>query len=103
MQKAPCFGRMLQQDRHLIGKIAGTVRMFCHGEMHLLPQARRIVQHRDGTRRGNSAFPFQLVFRIVSCVFSFGVHIGSWSGTRDTKRMDAHRLLTKRVTEQTKK
>jgi len=36
--------------------IACTVRMFCHGEMLLSPHARRIVQHRDGTRRGNSNF-----------------------------------------------
>jgi len=39
-----------------IGKIALTVRMFRHGEMLLLPHARRIVQHRDRTRRGNSHF-----------------------------------------------
>jgi len=39
-----------------IGKIACTVRMFRHGEMLLLPHARRIAQHRDGTRRGNSHF-----------------------------------------------
>jgi len=58
--------------------------MFRHGEMHLLPHARRIMQHRDRTRRGNSAFPFDTVFRIWSCVFSFGAHISSWSRTRDT-------------------
>jgi len=39
-----------------IGKIACTVRMFCHGETLLLPHARRIVQHCDRTRRGNSHF-----------------------------------------------
>jgi len=39
-----------------IGKIAHTVRMFRHGETLLLPHARRIVQHRDRTRRGNSHF-----------------------------------------------
>jgi len=75
---------MLQQDWHLIGKIAYTVRMFRHGEMQLLPHARRIMQHRDRTRRGNSAFLFDIVFRIWSCVFSFGAHISFWSRTRDT-------------------
>jgi len=54
-----------------IGKIDYTVYMFHHGEIHLLPQAHRIMQHRDRTRHGNSAFPFQLVFRIWSCIFSF--------------------------------
>jgi len=39
-----------------IGKIVCTVRMFRHGEMLLLPHARRIVQHRDRRRRGNSHF-----------------------------------------------
>jgi len=67
-----------------IGKIACTVRMFRHGETLLSPHARRIVQHHDGTRRGNSAFLFHFVFRIGSCVFSFGAHISSWSRTRDT-------------------
>jgi len=67
-----------------IGKIAYTARMFRHGETLLLRHARRIVQHRDRTRRGNSAFPFHFVFRIGSCVFSFRAHISSWSRTRDT-------------------
>ena len=67
-----------------IGKIAHTVRMFRHGEMLSLPHARRIVQHREMTRRGNSAFPFHFVFRIRSCVFSFRAHISSWSKTQDT-------------------
>jgi len=67
-----------------IGKIAYTARMFRHGKMLLLPHARRIVQHRDRTRRGNSAFPFHFVFRIGSCVFSFMAHISSWSRTQDT-------------------
>jgi len=38
----------------------------------------------NGTRRGNSSFQFHLVFRIQSCVFSFGTHKSSWSGTQDT-------------------
>ena len=67
-----------------IGKIAYTACMFRHGETLLSPHARRITQHRDRTRRGNSAFPFHFVFRIRSCVFSFGAHISSWSRTRDT-------------------
>jgi len=75
---------MLQQDQHLIGKIDYTVCMFRHGEIHLLPQTRRMIQYRDRTRHGNSAFPFQLMFRIRSCIFSIGMHIGSWSRTRDT-------------------
>jgi len=58
--------------------------MFRHGDIHLLPQALWIVQHRDRTRHGNSAFAFHFVFRIGSCNFSFGAHINSWSGTRDT-------------------
>jgi len=33
---------------------AYTVRMFRHCQMLLLPQARRIMQHRDRTRRGKS-------------------------------------------------
>ena len=45
-------------------KIVHTVRMFRHADVLLLPHARRIVQHRDRTRRGNSSFLFQLVFRI---------------------------------------
>jgi len=55
-----------------------------HGEMLLLPHARRIMQHRDTTRRGNSSFLFHFVFRIRSCVFSIRAHISSWSRTRDT-------------------
>jgi len=43
-----------------IGKIAHTVRVFRHGEMLLLPHARRIAQHRDRTRRGNSHFSVPL-------------------------------------------
>jgi len=78
------FDRMPQRDRIFIGKIDYTVCMFCHGEIDLLAQARRIIQHRDRTRRGNSAFPFQLVFRIRSRIFSFGMHIGSRSRTQDT-------------------
>jgi len=39
-----------------IGEIAHTARMFRHGEMLLLPHARRIAQHRDRTRCGNSHF-----------------------------------------------
>jgi len=84
IQNPPCFDLMLQQDWHLIGKIDYTVCMFRHGEIHLLLQVRRIAQHRDRTRRGNLAHPFQLVFRIWSCIFSFGMHISSWSRTCDT-------------------
>jgi len=39
-----------------VGKIAYTVRMFRHGEMLLLPHARRITQHHVRTRRRNSHF-----------------------------------------------
>jgi len=58
--------------------------MFRHGEMLLLPHARRIICHRNRTRRGNSSFPFQFVFRIRHCIFSARAHISSWSRTRDT-------------------
>jgi len=78
------FDQILQQDWRLIGKIAYTVHKFCHGEMQLLPHARRIIQHRDRTRSGNSSFPFHIVFCIGSCIFSFRAHISSWSRTRDT-------------------
>jgi len=78
------FAQILQQDWHLIGKIAYTVHILRHGDIHLLPQARRITQQRDRTRRGNSAFLFHFVFRIRSCIFSFGMHIGSGSRTWDT-------------------
>jgi len=54
------------------------VRCFCYHN-----EARRIVQHRDRTRRGNSSFPFHFVFRIGSCIFPFEAHISSWSRTRD--------------------
>jgi len=81
---APCLINCSNKINIFIGKIACTVRMFHHGDMLLLPQARRIAQHCDGTRRGNSKFLFHFAFRIGSCVFSFGAHISSWSGTRDT-------------------
>jgi len=58
--------------------------MFRHGEMLLLPHARRIICHRNRTQRGNSSFPFHFVFRIRSCIFSIKAHISSWSRTRDT-------------------
>ena len=58
------FDQVFRQDRHLFDKIVYTVRMFRHGDALLLPHARRIVQHRNRTRRGNSSFPFQLVFQI---------------------------------------
>jgi len=58
--------------------------MFRHGEMVLLPHARRNVRHRNRTRRGNSSFPFHFVFRIRHCIFSTRAHISSWSRTRDT-------------------
>jgi len=84
MRNAPHLIQCSNKIDIFIGRIACTVRMFHHDETHLLPHARRITQHRDRTRRGNSAFPFQLVFRIRSCVFSFGAHISCWSRTRDT-------------------
>jgi len=84
MRNAPCLIEYPNKIDIFIGKIDYTVRMLRHGDIHLLPQARRITQHSDRTRRGNSAFPFQLVFRIRSCIFSFGMHISSWSRTRDT-------------------
>jgi len=68
MRNAPCLIECSNKIHISIGKIACTVRMFCHGEMRLLPCARRIVQHRDGTRRGNSSFPFHFVFCIGSIV-----------------------------------
>ena len=34
--------------------------MFHHGDILLLPHARRIIQHCDRTRHGSSAFPFHL-------------------------------------------
>jgi len=55
-----------------IGKIAYTVRMFRHGEMLLLPHARRIVQHRDGTRRGNSHFRSTLCSTLDLVSFPLG-------------------------------
>jgi len=58
--------------------------MFRHGEMLLLPHARRNIRHRNRTRHGNSSFPFHYVFRIRSCIFSIRAHISSWSRTRDT-------------------
>ena len=83
-EKAPCFVEHTNEVDISISAIAHTVRMFRHGDMHLLPQVHRIAQHRDRTRRGNLAFLLQLVFWIRSCVFSFGMHISSWSRTRDT-------------------
>jgi len=84
MRKAPCLIEHFQEIDIFFGKIACTVRMFRHGEMLLLPHARRIARHRNGTRRGNSSFPFHFVFRIRHCVFSSRAHISSWSRTRDT-------------------
>jgi len=81
---APCSIDCPNEINVFIGKIDCMARMFRHGGMLLSPQARMIVQHRDGTRRGNSAFPFHFVFRIRSCVFSFSEHISSWSRTLDT-------------------
>jgi len=48
------------------------VRMFHHGDILLLPHARRIVHYRDRTRRGNSSFPFHIVFRIDLVSFPLG-------------------------------
>jgi len=84
MRKAPCLIECFQEIDIFFGKIACTVRMFRHGEMLLLPHARRIAHHRNRTRRGNSSFPFHFVFRIRHCVFSCRTHISSWSRTRDT-------------------
>ena len=83
-EMAPCLINCSNKIDIFIGKIVCTVRMFHHRDVLLSPQACRIVQHRDGTRRGNSTFLFHFAFRIGSCVFSFGAHISSWSGTRDT-------------------
>jgi len=55
-----------------IGKIAYTVRMFRHGEMLLLPHARRIAQHRDRTRRGNSHFRSTLCSALDLVSFPLG-------------------------------
>jgi len=81
---APCLIEYSNKIDIFIGKIAHTVRMFCHGDMLLLPHARRITQHRDGTLRGNSACPFHFVFWIGSCIFSFRVTsaLGLELGTR---------------------
>jgi len=81
---APCLIDYSNKIDIFVGKIDCTACMFHHGDMLLLPHARRIMQHRDRTRCGNSAFPFHFVFRIGSCIFSFGVHISSWSRTWDT-------------------
>jgi len=83
-ETAPCLINCSNKIDIFIGMIVCTVRMFRHGDMLLLPHARRIAQHRDRTRRGNSAFFFHFVFRIRSCIFSFRAHISSWSRTRDT-------------------
>jgi len=64
IEKAPCFVQHANEVDILIGQIAHMVHMFHHGDVLLLPHARRIVQHRDRTQHGNSVFPFQLVFRI---------------------------------------
>ena len=78
------FDQAFRQDRHLFDKIVYTVRMFHYGDILLLPHTRRIVQHRNRTRCGNSSFPLHFAFRIGSCIFSFWAHISSWSRTRDT-------------------
>jgi len=55
-----------------IGKIAYTVRMFRHGEILLLPHARRIAQHRDRTHRGNSHFRSTLCSALDLVSFPLG-------------------------------
>jgi len=57
--------------------------MFRHCNMLLSPQVRRIAQHRDRTRRGNSSFCSLLVIQLRSCIFILGMHSGSRSRTRD--------------------
>jgi len=61
-----------------ISEIAHTVRMFHHGDVLLLPHAHRTAQHRDRTRRGNSAFPFHFAFRIED-VHLVGAVDQTWS------------------------
>jgi len=56
MQTAPCLIECFHKIDIFFGKIAYTVRMFRHGEMLLLPHARRIVRHRNRTRRGTHRF-----------------------------------------------
>jgi len=56
METAPCLIECSDKIDIFIGKIACTVRMFRHGEMLLLPHARRIMRHRNRTRRGNCRF-----------------------------------------------
>ena len=56
MRNAPCLIECSNKIDIFIVKIACTVRIFCHGETLLLPHARRIAQHRDRTRCGNSHF-----------------------------------------------
>jgi len=60
------------------------VHMFHHGEMLLLPHARRIVQHRDKTRRGNSHFRSTLCSALDLASFPSGrtLVLGLELGTR---------------------
>jgi len=67
-----------------IGMIACTVRRFCHCNTLLLPQVCRNMQHRDRTQRRKTSFRSHLMFRIQSCIFSFGMHSSSRTRTRDT-------------------
>jgi len=66
-----------------IGKIDYTVRMFRHGEILLLPHSRRIVQHCDRTRRGNSHFcstlcsALDLVSFPSGCTSVLGLELGT--------------------------
>jgi len=78
------FDRIYQRDRHLHWQDCLHGAHVSSWHILLLPHARRITQHRDRTRHGNSAFPFHFAFRIGSCIFSFEAHISSWSRTRDT-------------------
>jgi len=83
-QNTPCFVEYSNEVDISISTIAYTVRTFCHCNMLLLPQVRRNAQHRDRTRRAKTSFRSHPMFRIRSCVFSFGMHSSSRSRTRDT-------------------
>jgi len=80
----PCLFKHSNEIDISIGKIAHTVRMFCHCDMLLSPQIHSVVQHHDRTQLGNTTFGSLLVFWIWSCIFILGMHISSGSRTGDT-------------------
>jgi len=82
-QNTPCHVEHSNEIDICFGKIACMVHMFRHCIVLLTPQVHGIVQHRDGTRHGNSSFRYLLVFRIWSCILFLGMHSSSRSGTCD--------------------